>query len=473
MDPLLKQVCQTVQHYQMLEGARTLLVAVSGGPDSMAMLHALCRLRDIFPVNVLVAHLNHHMRPTAAADARFVETIARDLGLRCIARAIDVPSYQRAHKLSPEDAARRVRYTFLEATAAEHQADRIAVGHTADDQAETLLLRMLRGAGLTGLCGIPPVRGLIIRPLIRVQRREILAFLNMGGIPFREDPSNHQRRYLRNRVRLDLLPRLIQGYNPRVVEGLCAMADLVAADEDALQAAAREAFHKARLSGEPGQSSLRIDVLGALVPALQRRVLRESLAEAVGGLQGFTHKHIAAILWLLQTAPGNKRLVLPRGVVVERCGKALLIQREPPPSTGSVDEPLRIPGEHKVEALGITLVSRVQGIDEVNGSFPTGDAAWLDAAKLSGVVRVRTRRPGDRFQPLGLSHVKKLKAFLIDNKIPRLVRDRLPLIVTDAGIAWVAGVRMAEWAKVTPSTRQILILEVIRQVSGKTATTGL
>ncbi|MBI3329910.1 MAG: tRNA lysidine(34) synthetase TilS [Nitrospinae bacterium] len=473
MDPLLRQVCQTLQDYHMLEGTRTLLVAVSGGPDSMALLYALWELRCIFSADLRVAHLNHHMRPSGAADAQFVERIARSLGIRCVSRTIDVPSYQRLHKLSPEDAARQVRYGFLQATAVQEGADRIAVGHTADDQAETLLLRLLRGAGLKGLSGIPPVRERIIRPLIRVQRREIVAFLTARGIPFREDPSNQERHYLRNRVRLDLLPQLKQGYNPRVVDGLCAMADLLAADEEALQAAAREAFHAACLSGQPGQVCLRIAALKPLPAALQRRVLRESLAEAAGGLQGITHRHISALLRLLHTGAGHKQLTLPRGVHVERRPDVLLIHRAPPPIAVAVDVPFPIPGTCRIEALGIMLVSRVRGLDALNGPFPTGDVVWLDAAKLGRDVRVRTRRAGDRFHPLGLSHVQKLKAFLIDHKIPRAVRDRLPLLVSEAGIAWVVGVRIAEWAKVTPATRHILILEVSRPPSDEPLTTGM
>ena len=170
MDPLLQQVQQIIQDYQMLDRGHTLLVAVSGGADSMALLHMLWQLREPLALQLCVAHLNHQMRPSATEDARFVETTARHLGIRCICDTRDVPTYQRQHKLSPEDAARRLRYAFLRATATQLGADRIAVGHTADDQAETVLLHLLRGSGLRGLCGIPPVRGPIVRPLIHVSR---------------------------------------------------------------------------------------------------------------------------------------------------------------------------------------------------------------------------------------------------------------------------------------------------------------
>jgi len=472
MDPLLKQVGQTIKDHGMLEETRTLLVAVSGGPDSMALLHALYRLRDSFPVQLIVAHLNHRMRADAATDAQFVAARAQELALPYVSTAIDVPAYRRRHKLSPEDAARRVRYDFLQATAAEHQAQRIALGHTADDQAETVLLRMLRGTGLKGLAGIPPVRGSIVRPLIRVHRQEVLTFLRAHGIPFREDPTNQQREYRRNQVRLDLLPLLQQRYNPRIVEALCSLADLLAADDAALRLAAQQALQVARVQGSPAHVELQIDALTTLPPALQGRVLREALGEAAGGLQGFTRKHILAILKLLQGEDGQKWLVLPRGMIVERRYSVLQIHRGFPPASLPVDVPLPIPGRRSIATLGITLRSEIRTRETLPGPFPTGDQVWLDAARLQGEVRVRTRRAGDRFQPLGSPYAKKLKRFLIDAKIPHSLRDRLPLIVSPAGIAWVGGVQLAEWARVTPSTREILRLSLIRHPPGAALPAG-
>jgi tRNA(Ile)-lysidine synthase len=467
MDPLLQQVQQTIQDYQMLDRGHTVLVAVSGGPDSMVLLHTLWQLREPLALKVFVAHLNHRMRASATQDAWFVETTARDLGILCICETIDVPTYQRQHKLSPEDAARRVRYAFLRATATRLGADRIAVGHTADDQAETVLLHLLRGSGLRGLCGIPPVREPIIRPLIRVPRRDILDYLQTHRLPCREDPSNHQRRYTRNRLRLDLLPALQQHYNPRLVQALCTTAQLLVDDEAALQALARQRFLSARLPSAREQVRLGIDELTPLAPALQRRVLREALTEVLGSLQGITHTHIAAILTLLQASAGTKWLGLPQGVVVERRYEVLLIHRQAPSAAVDVDVPLPIPGACRVDALGVTIVSDLLPRDAAATPFPTGDVTWLDADRVGQEVRVRTRRPGDRLQPLGSVYAKKLKTFLIDAKVPRAVRDRLPLVVTSAGIAWVGGVRPAEWAKVTPATRAILRLRLLQHAPEK------
>jgi tRNA(Ile)-lysidine synthase len=473
MDAFLRQVQQTIQEYQMFERGHTVLVAVSGGADSMVLLQALWRLRDLLALQLCVAHLNHQMRPDALEDARFVETTAHRLGLRCICDRSDVPTYQRQHKLSPEDAARRVRYAFLRGTAAQLGAERIAVGHTADDQAETVLLHLLRGSGLRGLGGMAPVHGPIVRPLMQVSHADIVAYAQTHRIPFRDDPSNHQRQYTRNRIRLDLIPALRQHYNARLVPALCRTARLLADDEAALQAIARRHFLAARLAAVPGAVPLQIDALTSLPRGLQRRVLREALAEVMGGLQGVTARHIAALLALLQSEARNQWLGLPRGVVAERRYGVLLIHREVPSAAVHVDVALPIPGVCRVEALGVTIVSAQLPRHAAAGPFPSGDVAWLDADSVGPDVRVRTRRSGDRLHPLGSAYAKALKTFLIDAKIPRAVRDRLPLVVTSTGIAWVAGVRPAEWAKVTSTTRTILRLQLLRHPPEKAVDTAL
>jgi tRNA(Ile)-lysidine synthase len=467
MDPLLQRVQQIIQDYRMLEPGHTVLVAVSGGADSMALLHTLWRLREPLALQLCVAHLNHQMRPNASDDANFVETVARNLGIRYICDTRDVATYRRQHKVSPEDAARRLRYAFLQATAIQVGANRIAIGHTADDQAETVLLHLLRGSGLRGLCGIPPVRGAIVRPLIHVSRTDILDYLQTHRLLFREDSSNAQRRFTRNRLRLDILPALRQHFNPRLSHTLGRTAQLLAEDEAALQAMANQHFLAACLPTTSGATSLQIAVLTSLPLALQRRVLRQALTEVMGDLHGITATHIASIVALMRSRAGTQRLTLPRRVVVERRYDVVLIHRQAPTAGVHVDVPLPVPGVCRVEALGVTITSEHLPRQAVAGPFPSGEVTWLDAESVGQDVHVRTRRSGDRLHPLGSVYAKKLKTFLIDAKIPQVLRDRLPLVVTSRGIAWVAGVRPAEWAKVTPATRAILRLQLFRYVPEK------
>jgi tRNA(Ile)-lysidine synthase len=463
MDTLLRQVQQTLQQFHMLDSVQTLLVAVSGGPDSIALLHVLYRLRQELGLKLIVAHLNHQLRPDGVDDARFVYHTAHELGLLCVCESRDVRAYQRQQKLSPEDAARRVRYGFLRSTATQQGADRIALGHTADDQAETVLLRLLRGSGLKGLAGMPPVQGPLVRPLIQTQRHEILAFLKGQRLPFRDDPSNQQRLYARNRLRLDVLPLLQRHYNPQLTDTLCTTAHLLAADEAALQAVASHCLRAARLPGEPGEVRLRIGQLNDCLLALQRRVVREVLHEVSGSLHGFTAKHIAAILQLCQETSGSKRLSLPHQVLAERRYHVLHIRCDHSVPRIPAAHFLPTPGRCGIDVLGVVVESQLLDARELSPPFPTGGMAWLDAAAVKGAAWVRTRRPGDRFQPLGCPYLKKLKACLIDAKVPRHGRDQLPLVVTKRGIAWVVGVQVAEWAKVTPETQQVLCIKVTRQ----------
>jgi tRNA(Ile)-lysidine synthase len=309
--------------------------------------------------------------------------------------------------------------------------------------------------------------------LMQVSHADIVAYAQRHRIPFRDDPSNDQRQYTRNRIRLDLIPALRQHYNARLVPALCRTARLLADDEAALQAIARRHFLAARLAAAPGAVPLQIDALTPLPLGLQRRILREALAEVMGGLQGVTARHIAAILALLQSEARNQWLGLPRGVVAERRYGVLLIHREIPSATVHVDVALPIPGVCRVEALGVTIVSAQLPRHAAAGPFPSGDVTWLDADSVGPDVRVRTRRPGDRLHPLGSAYAKTLKTFLIDAKIPRAVRNRLPLVVTSTGIAWVAGVRPAEWAKVTSRTRTILRLRLLRHPPEKAVDTAL
>jgi tRNA(Ile)-lysidine synthase len=472
MDPLLHRVQQTIQDFRMLEPGHTVLVAVSGGADSMALLDTLWRLREPLALRLCVAHLNHQMRPDAAEDASFVEAVAGNLGLCYIGDRRDVPTYRRQHKASPEDAARRLRYAFLRAAAAELGADRIAVGHTADDQAETELLRLLRGSGLRGLGGIPPRHGDIVRPLIQVLRTDILQYLQSHRLPFREDPSNVQRQYARNRLRLDILPILRQHFNPRLAHTLSRTAQLLAEDEAALQAITQQHVLAACSVSPSGGISLELAALTSLPLALQRRVLRQALTELGGDLQGINATHIASIVTLMRSGAGNGRLTLPRGMTVERRYDVLLIHPLAPSAAVHLDVPLPIPGVCRLEALGVSITSAQLPRYAVVGPFPCGDVTWLDAECVGQEVRVRTRRPGDRLQPLGSPYAKKLKSFLIDAKIPRVLRDRVPLVVTSKGIAWVAGMRPAEWAKVTATTRAVLRLQLVRHVAEKAVDTA-
>lgn len=447
---LLEKVQKTIARYGMLNPGERVVVAVSGGPDSMVLLHLLCRLQEPLHLHLHVAHLNHGLRgEEGERDAAFVKGWVEKWGLPSTIGRIEV----RKRKGSLQEAARHARYRFLEEVAKAVGASRIALGHTQDDLAETVLINLLRGAGLKGLAGIPPAReGRIIRPLIETSRKEILAYAESQGVPFVVDASNLSEGYLRNRIRLTLLPTLAE-YNPRIVKAL-ARAALILREEDAyLSALAKEALSSLLLQGE--EAALPILALEGLPPALRRRVLREAFSR-VSGLS-LSWKKTLALEGLLETP--SDRLTLPGGVVALREGERLIFARKPVPGGVEAVYLLSPADEVELPAFGLRLHFMLLPKEACDLTAASPFCAFFNAEKMQGPLCVRAWRPGDRFFPLGLGGSKKLQDFFVDLKIPRWRRHSIPLLLSREQIAWVVGVRIDDRFKVTEETREVLKVE--------------
>ncbi|MCS7207421.1 MAG: tRNA lysidine(34) synthetase TilS [Dehalococcoidia bacterium] len=461
-DSLVRKVARSLEGAGM--GGKALLVAVSGGPDSLALLYALHTLGERYALRLFVGTVDHRLRPTSAQEAQVVAQHAQALGLPCQVLTADVRSYQRAHRLTLEQAAREVRYTLLAQTLRARGADALTLGHTATDQAETLLLHMARGAGLTGLRGmrvlsplptpVGPVQA--FRPLLECHRRETEAFCQRWGLTPCVDESNRDLRFARNRVRWGVLPAL-RALNPQVEEALVRLARTAEQVLDYLDS------QVARVREEvvsPVPSGVGVDTTRwrDLHPALQRHLLRTLWGEVAGTPEGLTQAHVESMVTLLG-GPAGRRLALPRGIVLE-CGygRAWLVRRDVPCPLPTVagEVILRIPGTTPLD--GWEVHTRC-----VEPPVPYREAgplqAYLDADAVGMTLRLRTRRPGDRFWPLGMPGPKRLHDFLVDAHIPRRWRERLALLEGREGIAWVLGVRIAHWARVTPQTRRVLVAE--------------
>ncbi len=444
-----------------------LAVAVSGGPDSMALLHVLLRLREPLALRLHVAHIDHDFRgEEAVEDARFVKAQAEALGLPATIGKEDPVAYKEAHRISSmEEALRLVRYAFLARTAREVGADAVALGHTSDDQAETVLLHIIRGAGLHGLRGMEPdsvlsVRqeGLdvkLVRPLLDVSRAETRAFCEQNGIPFRDDTTNRSMRWTRNRVRYQLMPAL-RGYNPRVQDALLRLSRTASEEVAALEELAERVYQQATRS-KIGLDALDVRVLRAQTELVRKLVFRRAYQRAAGSSAGLEGRHLDALARLVDAPPG-KRLHLPNGVVASATyGTVRVSARAPrsvplPPLEG--EHRIAVPGESHA---GLWLVR--SSVLRPPSSFPDGiREAALDLDALGHNVCLRSRRPGDRFQPLGVPADKKLQDFFVDEKVPREWRDRVPLLVGERGIAWVVGYRIAHWARVTPETKRAVLV---------------
>ncbi|MBI3028035.1 MAG: tRNA lysidine(34) synthetase TilS [Candidatus Rokubacteria bacterium] len=448
----VEKVLRTIRRHAMLAGGETVLVGVSGGADSMALLHALRALQPRLGLTLHVLHVHHGLRAEADSEAAFVE----DLGRRW-----DVPvTVERIHVVaeggeSLEAQARRQRYAAFVKGARALGASRVALGHTADDQAETVLMRLLEGAGPRGLAGIPPRRGRFIRPLIEIRRREIEAELEGAGLAWVEDPSNRDPKYLRNRIRHDVLPFLAAAYNPRITEALCragALARELVEDLEGL--AAQELDRLARM--EDGGLVLSRAALAALPAGVAEEVLRRALdrLDERRPLRAWAQRALGRL-----AGPGSPAPVRVGRVWLEVSGDYLRLSRGP--AEPLAEAALPVPGSLPLPALGLRLETRE--FDRPDSYTLPSDPriAVFDRAALPAPLSVRGRRAGDRFHPFGAPGEKRLKAFLIDAKIPRWRRDRLPLLLAGPEIAWVVGYRRAALAPITGATRRILEVRAI------------
>jgi len=466
-----------------LADGRTLLVGVSGGPDSVALLHALAGLREALPVRLHAAHLDHGLRGRESrADAEYVAGLCERLGVPLISKRVDVAAFRHRLGLSMEDAARRVRYGFFAEAGKKAGARVVLVGHTADDQVETVLLHLLRGSGVAGLAGMEalaraPSAGdgeaaplLVGRPLLGVSRRETEAYCAAHRLGPRRDSSNRSPRFLRNRVRRELLP-VLRRYNPSIDAALLRLAEQAALTARHLDRQVEQVWPRL---ARPEQGAVVLDraELAALDPALQAHALRRAVAQVKGDLQGIAAAHIRRVAELA-AGPAGRSASLPGGIrFVTGYERHRLGRRgEAAPAAPALrgETRLRVPGT--TYAGGWRVRATTEAADAELRS--AGCVALLDVALARRALVVRSRRPGDRFRPLGMAQAKKLQDFFVDAKVPREARDAVPLVCADGEIVWVVGYRIGEAARVPAGALRRLRLELTPRGPGTSASPAL
>ncbi len=454
--PAYRRMRASVLSGGLIRPGDTILVACSGGPDSTALLHLLLDLSRDIPFSVSAAHFNHQLRPAAAADERFVRDMALGLDLPFFVGRADVRAEARKLGLGLEEAGRRLRYAFLERAAAEAGAGKIATGHNLSDQAETVLMRILRGTGVTGLGGIPALReGRIIRPLLAVGRDEIIAYLKSRSLKWRTDESNSDEKFLRNKIRRSLLPRLEKDYAPGIVRSLARLAALSRDEDEYLEKAARTAAARL-IADRGGEPSLDAAALQKLSPALSRRVVRILLGGLKGDLRDISFDDVEAV----RALPDGGALPISKTLVLER--RRGRIGRKPdraPVITFSFLWDGR--GDLPLPSAGRVYKGSFHGPAAVKGflaSLPKDDSVGcvLDASGLTFPLLVRGRRPGDRYRPLGAPGAKRLKEILRAKGVPEDERAVRPVFVSGGEIVWVQGLPISENNKITSKTKNIL-----------------
>jgi tRNA(Ile)-lysidine synthase len=461
---LLNQVRRAIERYHLLEQGNRVIVGVSGGIDSMVLLRLLSTLRLDLNLFLVVAHVNHGLRPEESEkEAALVRAESERLGLPFEYGKFDVREFQRTRKLSAQDAARKIRLHFLNHLLLKYDAQKIALGHTADDQVETFLLRLIRGAGLRGLKGMLPVReGKVIHPLLDVWRRDIESFAKENGIAFLLDSSNLERNYLRNRLRLDLIPLIEKEYQPGFREVVARTTTLLREEDDYLEEKAGEAYLRV-VHEEKNHLSFRFSEYRSLHKAIQWRVLRKMLERFCRGEKMMEDGELDLdSIYRRLTRQSSFAMSLPCDVSLEKRYDAVCLKkgRPKPPPPFAVE--IISPGRTAIAEIGIEVVieemTREDRLGDLKGA---PDVALLDYHRLRFPLKMRNFRPGDRFQPLGLKGTQKVKQFFIDRKVPRFERPNVPLLISGETIAWVVGHRIDERFKVTEKTRKILRVEVL------------
>jgi tRNA(Ile)-lysidine synthase len=468
--PLSRRVLQFIRRHSLVRENELLLVGVSGGPDSVCLLHVLGGLRSTLGLKLHIAHLNHMLRDAESdADADYVAALSHKLDIPATIERRGVKAYQKKNRLSGEEAAREVRYAFFSEVACSLGADTVAVGHTADDQVETILMNLVRGTGLAGLRGMRPLSPLrsvggtqlrVVRPLLEVRRAETEAYCAARDLSPRNDSSNRLPDFLRNRIRSQLIP-LLREYNPDIDKALTRMARAVDSDLAYIEAEVSRLWDSVA-SEQSGGIAIDRAEFSKLHLALKRHLVRSALQRLLGELKDIESVHIDSLVEAL-AKPAGKRLSLPKGLAFQgdyRCGliTAKKSSLSLPPALGD-EHLLNIPGES--EFCGWKIRSRI--LRHIPKRSDEGEMrACFDLDVVGRELIVRARQRGDRFQPLGMESPKKLQDFMVDAKISRHLRDHVPLVCSPQHILWVVGWRIDHRARVTSSTKHVLCLEFER-----------
>lgn len=426
------QVCQQarrfIQREALVRPGQRVLLAVSGGPDSMALLYIMVALRGELGIELAVAHLNHGLRPEAASEEDFVRSQAAGLGIPFFSRQLDVREMAARQGLSLEEAGRLARYAYFEELAVYHGFNRVATGHHRGDVAETLLHHLLRGSGMRGLQGILPRRGKLIRPLLELDKSDLEACLAEAGLPCCRDLSNDEDIYTRNHIRHHLIPFLQAHYNPSIIETLNQTAAILREETACLDQILQTRWPLLVLQEDSQGIALDAAALAALPLALGRRGVMKAL-ERMGGQEKWTMKDVDAVLGLLGKSGSSKSLNLKSGLVARKDYGSLKIARCRPPVAGYC-YPVTVPGIVRIPETGRCYEFILA---QNPGSRPRPGDFLLDWELLEPGLQLRSRRPGDRFQPHGLNGRKKVKDYYIDARISVEERERIPILCSSQG----------------------------------------
>ncbi len=456
---LVNKILKTIRNFSMLKSGDSIVIALSGGPDSVFLFHILNKLRKKLNIELLTLHINHLARgEESEKDAVFCRKLASSMNTEFVEVIRDVPGYARKNKISFEEAGRKIRLKVFKEIMETTGARKVATGHTADDQAETVLMKFINGSGIPGLAGIYPVyENFLIRPLLDVSKQEILDYLDENNIQYRIDLSNKDTDFFRNKIRNQLMPLLKKEYNCQIQDALCRTASIFR--EQALYLNARtDFFINSYVQINKNSTAINTKHLASLPSFVVRHILREMVKLVKGDLHNITFTHTENLFKLLEK-PGTSSIQLPGRITARKEYNHLIIEKN---SKRKINKPepasIKMPGEWHLKGLGLNIKGEILE-KPVIPQDRSKNIAYLDFDRLEEDFIIRSLEPGDRFSPLGVKGEKKLKDFLIDEKIPLGERDLVPLLVNRGRIVWVMGLRISESFKVDSATSRIIKIE--------------
>ncbi len=465
MHEMLDKVVETIRRYQLIENGETVVTGVSGGPDSVCLLHVLHLLSGRLGIKVLAIHINHGLRGRESdGDEAFTREICSNLGINLRCLAFDINEVSRKEGISLEEAGRETRYREFQRFADETGAARIAVAHNKNDQAETVLMNLLRGTGLQGLTGMDYIRGRIIRPLLDVSRREIEKYCEENSLGYRIDSSNLKGDFTRNRIRLDLIPGINKSFGTDLTESVHRMALLLKSDNSYMELEAQKAFSRCLDTDSNGCVALKLKELKLLHPALTARVIRIAVGRIKGNLKGIESKHVEDITALLKKSRTGSAIQLPFGIRAGISYGVLKVFMERPSTDKEFEYELEVPGFASLDEIPLSIKSSLESlcpnIDKYERIGYNSLEQFFDYDRMNKGINIRNRRIGDVFAPYGSNGSKKLKEYFIDNKVPREKRDGIPLIASANEVVWIIGHKISDKFKVTENTKRVLKLTV-------------
>ncbi|SHJ89134.1 tRNA lysidine(34) synthetase TilS [Paramaledivibacter caminithermalis] len=460
---IMEKFLQTIQVNNLIEKGEGIVVGVSGGPDSVCLLHLLWRIRKDFNIDIYVVHLDHQFRGIEAQkDARYVEKLCNTLGIKSFIFSYDVSKYSKEKGVTFEVAGRELRYKLFDQIAKETDSSKIAIAQNRNDQAETVLMRLFRGSGLDGLTAINYKRdNKIIRPLLDITRKEIDEYCRENDLKPRIDKTNLESIYTRNKVRIELIPYIEKNFNPCIIDVLWRSANLLRDDSNYLNLLSEEKLRDITIEKNSNKCSLDYKKFNRLDIAIKRRVIRGAIREIKGDLKDLGLTHIESVIELIDKKNVGAKIDLPGHITVELGYNSIDVKNskklQDENSTYDFEYELNIGKITYIRPLNASIKAEI--IDGLK-SYNNRDryVAFVDYNKVKGRLLIRNRRNGDRFKPIGMKGTKKIKDYFIDKKISKDIRDKIPLLCDDKGIIWVIGYRMSENYKIDKKTDKVIKL---------------